>query len=105
MPVYHIHTLKKLSSIHWWFVKCFTITILLSFDKIQGDIDKNEELMDTWGERRVYILNMEREKDGIIIIGINKGFFAYLLLANFYFYCQLKRSVKKGGWSKIYSLE
>ena len=30
-------------------VEYFTITILLSMDKIQGDIDKNEELMDTWG--------------------------------------------------------
>ena len=62
-------------------------------DKIQGGIDKNEELMDTWGERWIYILYMEREKDGIIIIGINKGFFASLLLANFYFYCQLKKEV------------
>ena len=53
---------------------------------MQGDIDKNEELLDTF-------LYMEREKDGIIIIGINKRFFASLLLAIFYFYCQLKKEV------------
>ena len=44
-------------------VEYFTITILLSMDKIQGDIDKNEELMDTWG----YILYIEREINRLLL--------------------------------------
>ena len=72
----------------------------MSLDKIQGDIDKNEELMDTRGERRIYILCMEREKDGIIITTINKWFFASLLLAIFFLLPIEKWSVRKEDGAK-----